>query len=937
MPAVFSTESGGRDKDFKPLMFDNFEAKIASLSAVLHDFKQVCRIFRSATREGEQVAREFWTTLRSAVVIAQEHVSTLASSGSSSGGGVCALVDRILDSLENIFDDNNVGSRATALASSGTKRYSRLEIVHHHLHNVDSPNKSLVLLLSVQDLLDSKKAHQVKQSIEEWVDDLENLDDDQLEPILPPEQPPRINQLGNVSELAQLTYTTLFGHLENLATCHKHQQHAAYAMLATYSELEEDYEDFHFDLVFSVDGSQAYWEEVRVHSFRSDAQSGVRWARIGPESKRIKDWLLPRPMSVRQICHSLGKKDLSRSRRRNWLQKSTQGSPMHEIWDHQPTNRQFLPYEHYRLISYADCLSNEVGPMVSFSKLVLAVILSYSLFYLCEGPWLPSRWPRHGIKFFRAGSTTFLRPLLYVPIFSGYPDTAQAYETYHQYPVLVGFATTLLEIHQGRTLQSILDLTEDITDVDDEWARACEAYDKCKKNISETQYKEVIEACLNARFELQELCEGQEFQQQIFHKIVAPLVTLLEEAFGNFSPMSDLDAQASRLDLSTGLLVTEVQKSQDAPRYTLYKIDRLDSSTNPILTARQGKASASGTTSQTLVLSDSLYGEEEPLSESSAECSHTDRWFDALHAADSFRTLKRLSLDDTTRVRIAILDTGLDRNHGLVREHKERIRAVCDWVDGDGSNDDDWSGDEVGHGTHIACIILANAPNADVFIARISKTRALRHRHTLPVAKALQKARDRWEVDIINMSFGFRDASPIIDDELKKAINQDILVFAAASNAGGNLPRSYPAFRDQVFGIHSTDGRGNPSKFNPTPLKDGNFSTVGELIDSAWPSKDRMGSSAVSVFSTRRMSGTSFATPVAVSIVALLLDYFGQNMQDEVTILKMKEFNGMRRILALISNERQGFNYMNPYTFLQQSQEDIRRSIRNALNMKTLS
>lgn len=116
-------------------------------------------------------------------------------------------------------------------------------------------------------------------------------------------------------------------------------------------------------------------------------------------------------------------------------------------------------------------------------------------------------------------------------------------------------------------------------------------------------------------------------------------------------------------------------------------------------------------------------------------CRRTDEWFQALRSVDGFRTLARLKLDDPTRIKIAILDTGLDRNHPFVREHKARIKAVCDWVDSDGLNDDDFSGDEVGHGTHVAFIILANVPNADVFVARISKTRALKHRHTLPVAK----------------------------------------------------------------------------------------------------------------------------------------------------------------------------------------------------------
>lgn len=495
--------------------------------------------------------------------------------------------------------------------------------------------------------MNSNEVHLVKRNIEQWVDDLENGENNHVDLALP-SYPTYCKQLEHISDLSQLTYTALFRHIQPLDTCHRHRKHSAYIMLSTYSELDDDYKDFHFDLVFSVDNDQACWEEVRVHSVRSEyvdsiiisdsehrplitghllvvvffwhapnrysAQSGVRWAERGPVSKRSKGWLLPRPKLVREICHSLGKTDISRSRRRNWLRNSNQ-----DLWDHQPTARQFLPYEPYSLISYTEFLSNDVEPMYSFSKLALAVILGYSLFYLYEGPWIPCLWPRSGIKFFQAGDTTFLRPLLCVPFHSKESNPTQPDEIYHQYPILVGFATTLLEIHQGRTIKSILDLEEDTVNIDDEWARTCDAFERCKKNISEVQYKEVIEACLNPRFQLQNLCEGKELQQQIFDKIVVPLVTMLEGAFGSFNPMYDLDAQASRLEIRTGIPVTEVQKSRLAPRNSPQRIKRMHSPTGGVVAMPDGELPASAAKFMGFVSSDSLHGEEEQVSESSVE------------------------------------------------------------------------------------------------------------------------------------------------------------------------------------------------------------------------------------------------------------------------------------------------------------------------------
>jgi hypothetical protein len=76
------------------------------------------------------------------------------------------------------------------------------------------------------------------------------------------------------------------------------------------------------------------------------------------------------------------------------------------------------------------------------------------------------------------------------------------------------------------------------------------------------------------------------------------------------------------------------------------------------------------------------------------------------------------------RVRIAILDTGIDRNDEVLLAFKERIKLGRSWVDniqeGDGNDID-----EFGHGTHTAALLCTIAPEADIYIGRVCKGKAL--------------------------------------------------------------------------------------------------------------------------------------------------------------------------------------------------------------------
>lgn len=80
-------------------------------------------------------------------------------------------------------------------------------------------------------------------------------------------------------------------------------------------------------------------------------------------------------------------------------------------------------------------------------------------------------------------------------------------------------------------------------------------------------------------------------------------------------------------------------------------------------------------------------------------------------------------LEERPRVKIAILDTGIDLEHPDMEACEGRIKSVRSWVDGkNGEEEDSAGGDESGHGTHTTGIILDVAPDADIYVARVALT-----------------------------------------------------------------------------------------------------------------------------------------------------------------------------------------------------------------------
>jgi hypothetical protein len=74
-------------------------------------------------------------------------------------------------------------------------------------------------------------------------------------------------------------------------------------------------------------------------------------------------------------------------------------------------------------------------------------------------------------------------------------------------------------------------------------------------------------------------------------------------------------------------------------------------------------------------------------------------------------------LRDARAVRIAVLDTGIDKEHPFIRAalKEKRIRMTESFVSGV-----DCTKDTFGHGTYIASLLLTVAPDAQLYVAKIA-------------------------------------------------------------------------------------------------------------------------------------------------------------------------------------------------------------------------
>lgn len=230
---------------------------------------------------------------------------------------------------------------------------------------------------------------------------------------------------------------------------------------------------------------------------------------------------------------------------------------------------------------------------------------------------------------------------------------------------------------------------------------------------------------------------------------------------------------------------------------------------------------------------------------------------------------------------VGVVDTGIARGSAIGLEPQ-------DWLDGaflatpgdfDELNHEGSFGDQAGHGTFVAGVVLQHAPGATIRIARALQPNGLGE--SSEVADAIYRLA-RSGIDILSLSLGSftrKNNPPMAVEAALNSLNCDVVVVAAAGNLGVvtepgeppvTTPREFwPAALPSVFSVGALDTNGLMANFSNSGPWVRAYTQGVDVFSTYLTREDARDPQAVKQFrGYAYWSGTSFATPAVSGAIA---------------------------------------------------------------------
>jgi len=221
-------------------------------------------------------------------------------------------------------------------------------------------------------------------------------------------------------------------------------------------------------------------------------------------------------------------------------------------------------------------------------------------------------------------------------------------------------------------------------------------------------------------------------------------------------------------------------------------------------------------------------------------------------------------------VTVAVIDTGVIFGHPALAGHL--LAGGFDFVGRDADPTDertffDEDGDglvdeQFGHGTFVASLVLAVAPEAEILPVRVLNDEGFGTASTVAAGIV-------WAVDagatVLNISVDLPVVPEVVKEALKYAQDNDVLIVAAAGN-GGQPDLIFPARFSQVIGVAAV-GAGNVATAFTNYGAQASLVAPGERLIGAFPQ-------SLNPAGTARWSGTSFSSPLVAGAAALVRSHF---------------------------------------------------------------